>query len=149
MNKTMRHFGDGSLQTRDGRMLVRDVRDTVLNGEFRITPDTRILPEPAPPAPNLGVLYDGTGGIPKQADVEVIFNSFTKALEPLGPADIAKIKALMLKYSGVPSGPTNAVGITANDAARRGVDAIDSINAKNKAFWDAKNLEQRQAIVGR
>jgi hypothetical protein len=144
----------GALQTRDARI---PGRDTVLDDKFRITPNSRILAELAPEVGpgDMGVRYDGTGGIPQQADVEALFNGFVGALGLLSAAEVAQMKALMLKFAGAPSGSTNAVGITTSDAedavaaVRRGVEALDQMNERNRAFWATQQEATDRAIYGR
>jgi hypothetical protein len=75
----------------------------------------------------------------------------------LEPGDLSRIKSILQKYCGGSAATTNATGSTrAGDAvdaarqgaarARAGVEAIQSVNAANKAFWDGKNRELRDSI---
>ena len=139
-NTTIRHFG--RMQTRDGRMLARDMM---------LTTNNRLTAEPAPEVRpvQMGVRYDGTGGVPSQVDLEVLFNSFVGAVGLLSPAEVARMKTLMLQYAGSTPGPTNQVGITATDAVRRGIDAVNAINESNKAFWDARTAADERRVFGR
>jgi hypothetical protein len=97
--------------------------------------------------------------------VEGIFNGFTAALGLLSPAEVTTMKALMLKFAGAPSGRTNAAGVTSNDSARQGVGAIDAVgaiatvrrgveeldqmNERNRAFWNKQQEATDRAIYGR
>lgn len=156
---TVRHWGDGiRIQTRDAKILAHDtiIEDTGQRArDMMLTTNNRLTAEPNPEVPSggMGVLYDGNGGIPKQADVELIFNSFVSGLGMLSPGELSKLKAVMMKYAGAPASRTNQAGMTSSDSVRdsvrRGVDAITSINDKNKAFWDKQLEADNKAIFGR
>jgi len=159
MNRvSIRQFGDPVLtrpiQTRDAR-----IRDTILDDKFRIDTDTRILPEPANRiAPgDMGVRLDGSrGGPPEPADVDLLFNSFVAGMGMLTREEVARMKALMLKFAGAPAGRTNAVGITSTsadtrrsiDSARRNSEELQAINANNRASWEKQYAETARAIYG-
>jgi hypothetical protein len=153
MSTKIRQYGEG-IETRDGQMLVRD---TTVNGGFRITPDTRILPESAPEIKpgGLGVRRTGTPGpAPTQVEVDVdkITTSIIKGLGLLSAADLAKVKATLARFCG--SGSTSQVGITStsNDGDPLTVsqaDRVASINDRNREFWDKKTEADERRLYGR
>jgi hypothetical protein len=123
--------------------------------DMMFTTNNRLTAEPAPEVRpgQMGVLFDGTGGTPKQVDADRVFDIFLEGIGLLSDAEIAKIKAKLLKFAGSSAATTSAVGITSDarrsvDAVRQGVDAVHAINSTNKAFWDAKNAEDAKLFLG-
>jgi hypothetical protein len=118
-------------------------RDTLLDENFRIDTNTRILPEPAPPGPNLGVVADGTGLKRVTGAVDAIEDEGLLSAE-----DVATIRRILAKYSGASTGTTGRAGITSSDAvaqarqAARDVAAgcarIASISKMNADFWEKR-----------
>lgn len=94
-------------------------------------------------------------------DTATALGEIVAALESPGllePIDLARVKAVLQKYVGGSASVTTATGVTrAGDAvdaarqgaarARAGVEAIQSVNAANKAFWDGKSRELRDSIT--
>jgi hypothetical protein len=125
-----------------------------------ITPSMRILPESAPPAPDLGARLDGSSGRP--VDVDQLGADLTAAFDDLlSPADLRKLKAILAKYSGN-SGNTSRVGITSTDSTdavdearaavahvRGNCDRLASINDRNRAFWEKRTEAETARILGR
>jgi hypothetical protein len=94
-----------------------DTNDTVLNGSFRITPETRILPEPAPPTSpaDFGVRRVGNPGpVPKPADIDKQCEGYDEAHKRgyLTAAEVAALKAQVKRLSGSTGAHTGAAGVT-------------------------------------
>jgi hypothetical protein len=117
--------------------------DTMLTGANRLTAESA----PAVGPGDMGVLYAGDPGLPRQLEVA------RRAIEEAGllsAADVAALNAILAKYSG--SSSTNRVGITSSDAADPLTmgqhEAIESMNKINSDFWAKRAADEaRQDLL--
>jgi hypothetical protein len=138
-----------ALRVNDGRM-----------ADMMITPETRITAEPAPEVGpgDMGALYTGDPGLPKQ--LALAQRAITET-GLLSAADLAAVKAILQRYSGTPANATNRVGITGDSTdavdearaavahVRQGCERLQSINDRNRVFWDQRNAADEARILGR
>jgi hypothetical protein len=116
---------------------------------------------------HLGSLVETTDAVRFDAfDGDTALGQIVAALESPGllePMDLARVRAILTKYTGN-SGVTNGVGVTsagdaadARDAAdasaraagakvRAQVGHIAAVNLANRTFWDARNAELAASI---
>ncbi len=105
-----------------------------------ITTSMRINAEPAPPAPDLGVRYDGNpryGVMATQDDMAEVQQSLAEN-GLISKADVSAIQAILAKYSGRSAGRTTQAGVSTADAnaqVRDGVRVIQDVQKQNDAFW--------------
>lgn len=105
-----------------------------------ITTNMRINAEPAPPAPDLGVRYDGNsrfGIMATQDDMAEVQQSLAEN-GLISKADVSAIQAILEKYSGRSAGRTTQAGVSTADTVKRGYQerqVIQDMQTSANTFW--------------
>lgn len=128
----------------------RAMRDTKIDGGFRIDTNTRINAELSTSAPARGTVWEGSGknGAPtaRENDADALMTDFSDKFDLLSDAEKQKcMKQVAYAVSSGRWGRTSQGGITSTDGSntvadslrniRESQDHIERINEANARFW--------------